>query len=486
MSLVSFIFGYKLGDSELGKGEKNQGAGEAKVSNINKLYVEDFKRLPTETDDTRRINEAVQFAIKNGYNALELSAKLYLLRGTIVIPTGFKVIGTGWERRSTNGKGTRIRRIENVIALRASGQSVRIGTPGHIQSIEFVGIRFEGGDLSEDFMLLEATSLAVLNNCQFFGMGGRQLYLKEVMDSRVLNCSFDVGGTTDGSLPAVELYSGGDIEYTNQIHFVGCRWESYRGTALALTGKNTNEIFFTNCKMESLTSNEHHLTIIASNVIRFDGVQITSKGSRGETIKSIVDVRNSSGIFGELLLEHLGSGATLNHFVNFNKTSNIDIFVYVYNGGDDIISSYVVNVNGGLSESQSVRGLIRGSNPNSKQISNIINYNVESFAIRSYGTPTEIIEKHGASDRWYRKVSTEGNFTKMEVSRIKEGKETIIERTDQNSDKRFLTNVFFDKGVYLPNLSNAPWETNGAIYYDTKENVVKIYVNGKWRNINIT
>jgi len=100
---------------------------------------------------------------------------------------------------------------------------------------------------------------------------GKQILMWECFDSRFLNTDIEWGGSyTDTTSFGIELKSGSEKEYTNNIYFSGCRFESHIGTCLGTTGENTNKITFQNCKFESYNCmNNKHINITKSSSIYF-------------------------------------------------------------------------------------------------------------------------------------------------------------------------------------------------------------------------
>ena len=136
----------------------------------------------------------------------------------------------------------------------------------------------------EAIITVEAMHALRIENCDFYGRG-IQLHLREQFDSKIISTDFNESGrsdeitetfTTDSidydspSLtfsPSILLESsvksyaqvgyettGLTLEFTNQILFWGCRFESFYGGAVCSKGNGTNGIRFTDCKFETLMS----------------------------------------------------------------------------------------------------------------------------------------------------------------------------------------------------------------------------------------
>jgi hypothetical protein len=303
--------------------------------------VEDEKRLAVETHDSPRIQRVIDKAKENKVNVVQFDAKEYDIKTTIVGYTGLALVGAWYGARSADASGTRWKRTADVVAFKSEGGSVSKGLENN-RSMLFVNIRCNGGDFTSDFMQLYATALVIMDSFMITACGGRELYCHEVMDSRIENCIFEWGGNASGSLPMIEFASGGEYEYTNQVHLIGVRCETYRGTAIATTGTNTNEIFMQNVKLESLISNVKHASFSNATAIHLDALNICSKGTPGSTLSEQIEFINCNAVIGSLYLEHTGTidlttpsnntAANINRYVSIKGTSqNMTLNVKIYN-----------------------------------------------------------------------------------------------------------------------------------------------------------
>lgn len=164
-------------------------------------------------------------------------------------------------------------------------------------SLDFIGTSITSGGIQKRFLTIDSLELSSnytsvrtnpflklvccayvkIQNSWIYGMG-RQVLMWECFDSRVTNTDFEWGGSSeDSTISGLELRStnGGDTsnpsyEYTNNIYFYGCRFESHPGTCIMATGENTNKIFFTSCKFESFNClNQKCINITKANNIYF-------------------------------------------------------------------------------------------------------------------------------------------------------------------------------------------------------------------------
>ena len=254
--------------------------------------------------------------------------------------------------------GTTLQRVAECVMLRMAGHTFLNGGPMK-HSAHLCGIRFDGGDFHSDLAQFVAASRVTINDCFFVRSRGRHLLLHEVFDSRIGNTDFDGGGTADAACPAVELRSGGGFEFTNHVHFTGCRLESYAGTAVALTGANTNKIYVTDCKLESLMSNSPALTARNAAALHLAGVQVTARGRPGAVIESLLSFQDSTFVVGDVMLEHAAwdGAAALGTYVELVMCRGVELQVSVIDGQETLPLASYVRLAGG--EACSVRGMFR-------------------------------------------------------------------------------------------------------------------------------
>ncbi len=290
-------------------------------------------------NDTTSIQAAIDSAGIGG--SVLFPAGDYIIT-TLVCPSGMKFIGEGYHMGATN-PGSRIRRNSNNVGITVTGTSI-LASGTHLANVEFHGMDFHGGNFTADMLAIECASFVVFNSCRLEHCGGRAIKATEVFGLRLFNCVADWIGSAAGTLPGIELVSGGDYEYTNRIHFNNCDFESYPGTLLKTTGLNTNEIFFTDCGIESLISNQIHINMEKTVTVFFNNVTLTSKGTAGSTIPEVIKLDSCTNIQGSLFMEHMGvpgeTSAVLTNFINITKTSNIRLDLTAYSdvfGGESAI-----------------------------------------------------------------------------------------------------------------------------------------------------
>ncbi len=160
----------------------------------------------------------------------------------------------------------------------------------------------------------------------------------------------------------IELRSGQGLEYTNSVHFVGCRCESYPGIAIALSGRNTNKIFLTNCKLESLASSDPALLMQGAKVVSCQGVQITGRGSSGATLRALVAARQCSFLLGDITLEHAawgGQAASLECYMDLVDVLGAELSLYAIDSQRSLAPEAYVRLR--RSSGVEIRGFIRQS-----------------------------------------------------------------------------------------------------------------------------
>jgi len=457
------------------------------------LLGERYPRLNGETDDAPRFNRIIADAVAQKIGKVKLGARDYYITSQTVdmsAASGLAWEGVAFDNKSTGAviQGTQIIRGANIVAIKAIGSSVSTGGT-NIRGFRFSKIRFKGGDFVEDFMQLKACAVTYLDDVMFTGMMGRQIYMQEVMDSRITNCVFEWGGSTDGTLPMIELVSGSGYEYTNQLHLVGNRFETYRGTALKTTGSNTNEIYMTNNKMESLISNQPALVLQGANTVNLGTLNICSKGTVGQTLSSQVVIDSSSGVQGLLWLEHTGvvdtSASKIDKFVDITGTStDIDLLVYVYQNGGNTVQSNPVMVTASNADTINVNGSIRGS------LQAVCNIHARLRNIQIKNTTPSIRLNYSTvtawSEYWETRVTGDGTGSKYTLSHNKDGTLTDVLTVLNSGDTHFYKNVYFDNFATHPaQIATAPYGREGSVYVDTSvtPNMTRTYSNGGWKRV---
>jgi hypothetical protein len=445
------------------------------------LSIKHFPIQVPETDDTARIQRAIN-SFPSAGGVLEFDSDNYYISSTITLKSGITLEGRGWQ-------STLIKRTANVVGFASIGTSILAPNPAQNVNIRLKGIRFHGGDFSSDLFQFQANSFVFVNECRFSSCTGRAILAQELFDSRFFNCYFDWIGSTDGTIPGIDLKSGSGYEYTNQIHFVGCDFESYRGTALQTTGVNTNEIFLTDCKFESGQSVVPHVIFDNAYTVFLDNVTFTSNGVSGQTIPKVLHIKNTTRVYGIIFMEHLNT-ASLTNFIYIEQSASVDLLAFFGGGVDTLTDAYCIKTDGNNSYTHSLKGYITGSNPNNKKISNISYDRVNrQIFVREYGEPNVIFSNYqvNGNDQWYLgRVVSDGASTKFRMIRNLTGTETTIYEINNANEVHFKTNTFLDNSaLHFAQLSTQPWGREGSFYTDTSvtPNAQRTYSNGAWRRI---
>ncbi|KHE73148.1 hypothetical protein [Halobacillus sp. BBL2006] len=462
------------------------------------VYGERFPKLSNETSDSPRISRAVQYAIDNRITEINLSNDVYEIDSTISYTFDVKMKGNGW-----GANGTTFKRTANVVGFQIEGESVANLDPEghsgkHVANFPFEEVEFDGGDFTEDFIRFYNATFVRMKHCKATACKGRFIHGWELFDSRFNDCFFAWIGNVDGTLPGIELESGGGKEYTNQIHFDNCDFENYRGVAVAGTGTNTNEIFFTTCKFESHISPTNHVYFENSNYVSFDECTFTF-GAKDPalTVPEIMKFVNCTKVFVKGWFEQTGSIGTevayLDNFVKFIGCKNIKFFgSFNQNGVDNLIDSVCVKADTWDSKNTIIEGFIDGSNPNNKKITNVdtrtLGYRSEILQGPDANT-TYINNDVNPNDKWYiGRVVADGDGTKFRLLRNKNGVVSEIFRVANNNDVVFSSKIKVENTFYVPVSTSAPYanSVHVPIWFDSDTGNLKTVINGSEKTIQVT
>lgn len=204
------------------------------------------------TDDTAAVQAAIDAAENGGV--------IEFPRGTYMV-SGLKVRRHGISLAGESRLGSRISRINGSTAplVDLSGAAT---INGHLKFCSITNLTLIGNYKPGTLLRAYYADNLVFKELNFRTSNGVSLDFVEVWDTRFNNCTWEnCGSSTEpaclfrNSMPPGEFGYGDDN--TNQIHFTGCRWESWGNGAVRLEGSANgsprllNGIFFVSCKMES-------------------------------------------------------------------------------------------------------------------------------------------------------------------------------------------------------------------------------------------
>lgn len=217
-----------------------------------RLNVADFgAKGDGATDDTDAIQAAIDAAENGGI--IEIPRGTYMIRGLKIKKFGTTLAGEArW--------GTRLVRISGTAPLvDISGTASMVG---HIRYCTLTNLTLNGGRLPGVLLRSYYADSCTYSDVHFVYADGVATDFIEAWDTRFILCIWENCGTV--TEPAVLLRNtmptgefGFSDDNTNQIHFISCRWESFKNGAIRLDGgangspRLLNGIFFTSCKMET-------------------------------------------------------------------------------------------------------------------------------------------------------------------------------------------------------------------------------------------
>jgi len=203
------------------------------------------------TDDTDAVQAAIDTAKDGG--AIVFPRGVYMVRGLKLKAHGTQLMGGArW--------GTRIVRLSGTAPLVDMSGTGTLNK--HLKYCSLFNVMLSGNGLPGVLVRSYYSDNHIFLNTSFIHCKGLSVDFVEAWDARFDNCSWEDCGSVEE--PAVLFRNstragtfGYGTDSTNQIHFVGCRWEGWRNGALKLDGGANdspsllNGVFFTACKMET-------------------------------------------------------------------------------------------------------------------------------------------------------------------------------------------------------------------------------------------
>lgn len=262
------------------------------------------------TDDTAAIQAAINAVNTAGGGTLffppatyavtpvsSTSAALVLNNGTTGY-NGVRLVG------SSSG-GSHILKLANGPIITMSGPSTDTTGNTHCKYCSLENLFLDGNTFTGTMVQTYYADNLFFENVHFNNNYDIVQDTAEFWDSRYYNCVWENSGslTNSASTPNVLLRNsaassgfGFTTDNVNGIHFVGCRWESFRQGAVWIqqgvsSSANPNGLFFVNCKMESsvIRGGPHFSVDSSSRGVFVDHLYCYS-GGFGGTYSTATDV----------------------------------------------------------------------------------------------------------------------------------------------------------------------------------------------------
>lgn len=221
------------------------------------------------TDDTNAIQSAI--------NAASAGGSVVFPRGTYMVRT-LKISAKGTQLTGTRG-GVRLRRLSGTEPLIDMSGTASLDS-SHLRYCSLFSLTLDGNNLPGTLVRSYYADTCVYRDVSFINCPDVALDCVELWDTRFYDCSWEFCGTND--LPATLFRNstapgtfGYSTDNTNQIQFLGCRWEAFRNGALRLDGKANgsttllNGVFLVSCKMETSLAAGPALQIMSGTTIIF-------------------------------------------------------------------------------------------------------------------------------------------------------------------------------------------------------------------------
>lgn len=204
------------------------------------------------TDDTAAIQAAIDAAGQGG--------TVNIPRGTYMV-SGLKIKRNGTTIAGEARYGTRLVRIKGSTAplIDMSGTA---SLDGHLKYCAIGALTLHGNFAPGMLLRSIFADNCILRDVSFAHCDGVAMDFVEVWDTRLYFCVWENCGSLTqpatlfrNTMPQGQFGYGDDS--TNQIHFLGCRWESFHNGAVKMEGaangsaRLLNGMFFVSCKMET-------------------------------------------------------------------------------------------------------------------------------------------------------------------------------------------------------------------------------------------
>ena len=436
-------------------------------------------------DDSLAIQNAINYARENNINIVNFDSKTYICNNV----SGY----SGLQLQGVNNK-TVLKRSKSNSCIKFIGQPISNQHEAnvHVSNFGIYNIKFDTADINTEIPCVDLTCVGIFNmeNCTFHGQG-KQLLLWEAFDSRIYNCNFNWGGRSNG-LPAVELRStnGGvesnpTYEYTNNIYFDGCRFETYVGSALETTGKNTNLIFVNNCKFESRQVKSPHLKLSNANALKFKNVLIATNGSETYPPLDLIKIKNSQF---DVSFMNIANNAAINKsLVSITDNSITNDFILKINN----LSATYFNKNNYVVYTDMTDGLFTTNT--FKITCPVIDDGVKYFPLKAESKIHDVLKIESVNKGATIQLKRNDMAGYWELGRIDSNGFKLLHNNGTTEESIISINssneIFFQKilhlnnSIHLWNSDTQPWTSGyGTMYVDTtNEKAIGTSMGGVWR-----
>lgn len=288
------------------------------------------------TDDTAAFQAAITAVQNAGGGTVFVPAGTYLVTPTAspalsVTHNGVKILGAGRD-------STTIKKNGNGVALSLSGPSSDPTGATHVRECTVENLSINGNSTTGSCIQLYYTDNFAARDLHLYGNGDIVVDCVEFWDSRFFNVTIESStGAANSSTPNTYIRNsaaasgfGSSTNNSNQIYFIGCRWENFGTGALWIVqgtsnSNNPNGIYVTDCKMEtSSVQGGPHLKADGNCVgLYVNGLYAYSGGFAGgySTAQPVISWAAQKSSLENVFIGN-GSSATVTYGVDLTSTSN--------------------------------------------------------------------------------------------------------------------------------------------------------------------
>jgi hypothetical protein len=214
------------------------------------------------TDDTAAIQAAITAVQTAGGGTVFFPAGTYLVTPTA--SPALSITANNVKLLGASRKAVTIKKNANGVLLSMSGPSTDSTGATHVRYCAVENIAFNGNSFTGSIIQAYYSDNHVFRDVYITNNGDICIDGVEFWDSRFFNLAIESStGAANSSTPNVYLRNsaaasgfGFSSDSVNQIHFIGCRFESFGTGAIWIAqgtsnSNNPNGIYITDCKMES-------------------------------------------------------------------------------------------------------------------------------------------------------------------------------------------------------------------------------------------